>query len=89
MKPTQRKHSIADEFKHVKIYDYRIVRRLKHTAELLEKSPESSIPKAYLINIQFIPFFLKDVGNARISLREHSPYILSILKNLNQELLNI
>ena len=46
MKPTQRKHSIADEFKHVKINDYRIVKRLKNTAGLLEKSPESSIPKA-------------------------------------------
>ncbi len=39
-------HSIADEFKHVKINDYRLVKRIKQTAEILEKNPECSLPKA-------------------------------------------
>lgn len=40
------KHSITDELKHVKINDRRLEKRLQTTAELLEKSPESSIPAA-------------------------------------------
>lgn len=40
------KHSITDELKHVKISDRRLEKRLQTTAELLEKSPESSIPAA-------------------------------------------
>lgn len=39
-------HSISDEFKHVQIKDYRLVKRIKTTAEILEKNPECSIPKA-------------------------------------------
>jgi hypothetical protein len=46
IKRTYEHHSIANELKHVNLNDRRLEKRLKKTAELLEKSPESSIPKA-------------------------------------------
>jgi len=46
VKQTKSSHSIADEFKHVKFKDYRLVKRIKDFAESMEESPQSSIPKA-------------------------------------------
>lgn len=46
VKQTHKRHSIADEFKHVKLKDYRLVKRIKDFAESMEESPQCSIPKA-------------------------------------------
>lgn len=46
IKRTYPKHSIANELKHVDLNDRRLEKRLQLTAELLEQSPNSSIPEA-------------------------------------------
>jgi hypothetical protein len=42
----EQKYSITNEFKHIKINDFRLIKRINITAETLDKNPESSIPKA-------------------------------------------
>jgi hypothetical protein len=46
IKRTYSKHSIANELRNVDLNDRRLEKRLQITAELLEQSPNSSIPEA-------------------------------------------
>ena len=86
IKRNNAKHSITHELKHVKIKDRRLEKRLQTTAELLEKSPESSIPAACKTMAQTKATY-RLLGNSKLSpdniIDSHRQETIKRIKGLN------